>query len=158
MQLLVTTLQGNTITIQVESSDTIRLVKGQIRLQTATETENQRLLYAGDELNDGRTLDSYSIRNLAKLHMVERVRGEMQIFVNTSGGRTISITVERNETIGSVKTKIYLKEGLPAHQQTLVYGGKPLQDEITLQEYNISKDATLHLALRVKGGLGDTFM
>ncbi|KAK7274507.1 hypothetical protein RIF29_15599 [Crotalaria pallida] len=140
---------GKMISLQVEMSDTVSVVKSKIRDKDGTPPDEQLLIFEWRELEDRRTLGYYNIQKGSTLQMA--LRAGMHIFVKTIIGETIILKVESSDIVEDVKEMIKAREGIAVDQQRLIFNSKQLEDLQTLAHYDVRNESTLHLILRMRG-------
>ena len=137
-------LTGKTTYLDVEPSDTILIAKLLFEDREGIPPEKHRLIFAGKELEDDRTLADYSIHKGDTLHSVLRLR-DMEIFVKMVTGKIMNLNVGKTDTIEAVKVQIQDREGIPLDQQILNFAGNKLEDKRTLADYIIQHKSILYL-------------
>ena len=155
MQIFVKTLEGKTTELDVESSDTIKMIKSKYQLKEGIPSEQQLLilgLNSGPGLEDGTALACYKIDPRYSTFITLLRRGSLVIFVKTLTGKTVLIPdFESHHTIKMIKLRIQGSQGIPPDVQRIIFCGQQLKDGKTLAGYNIQVQPTLQLVLRLKG-------
>ena len=165
MQVFVKDFSGKTTTLDVEPSNSVEELKKKYEDLTGISSQEQRLIFAGKQLNDENAIEEYGIASNNTLHLTSFLlgggetgtsggsgSGTKHVYVRTLRGKSIAIDVNDGDTIKSVKDKITDIEGIPADQMRLVFNGKQMEDGNTIQDYGIQDDSSIHLVLRLRGG------
>ena len=145
---------GSTVALEVHPACSIESIKQYFK--ELLPFRQQSLVFAGRQLENGNTLCNYNIQNKStiQLAVVFLKSGSIEIFVKTLTGKTIKLKgFIPADSIEEIKLMIQVKEGIPPTQQHLIFAGKRLEDDRTLGDYDIKNQSTLHLILRLRGGM-----
>jgi len=153
-EVYVQTLTGKTFTLKASNTMTVLRLKEKMEIFGGFPTDAQRLIFAGHNMDDRKLLKDYGIGPYSKIHLVLRnvnPNEDFQIFVKTTTGKTIPIRVMSATTVSELKQKIKDKEGIPVDQQRVIHRGTEMNDNNTLDKYNITVDAMVHLVIKLRG-------
>jgi ubiquitin C len=157
MQLFIKTLIGPCFAIPCEETDTILELKQKMEknYEEGMPPDQMRILWGGKQLEDERTIKDYGLMHNTTLHICLRLRGGMQLFIKTLIGPCFAVPCEETDTILELKQKMEknYEEGMPPDQMRILWGGKQLEDERTIKDYGLMHNTTLHICLRLRGGM-----
>jgi ubiquitin len=172
-QIFINSCDNKLISIEVQSSDTIEGIKsviaGKSDMHMYMHVDTFYLSHSGKLLANEKTVEDYGIsnNNILNLHMsiigggIETeggngnangngANGSRQIFIKTLQGKTLTLEVKPEDSIGAIKQRIFEKEGIPVDQQRLVFNGKQLEDAQSVNDYNMADGCSVHLVLRLR--------
>jgi ubiquitin C len=144
--MLVRTLLGKALYLDVQANDSIANVKTAILASEGIPPYQQRLLFGGVELEDEGTLENYGIPTRSTLLLL-RQHQKLRVYLKSLTGRTVTIEVRGSTTIQMLKELSREKKGIPPDQQRVICASKELVDDRTMDDYDIQTESTLHLVL-----------
>ncbi|XP_078740964.1 polyubiquitin-C-like isoform X1 [Lampetra fluviatilis] len=140
LDVFINILTAMTLTLEHKAWNTIEKLQAKIQDKEGIPPEQQRLIYARRELEDGRSVSDYNIQ-------AGSTRAKMQIFVRIASGKTITLDVQLTDTTEKLKATIQDKEGILTNQQSLTFANRQLENGRILTDYYIQGGSTLYLTV-----------
>ena len=164
MQIFVKTLTGKCLALDVSSTTTIREVKEMLNRKEQIPVDEQKLFFAGQDLENPKTLQDCGIQSQQTVHLLLAPKPpppppasspspqttEIVVNVKQLVGEAFQLQLTPSMTIKKVKEKICTDHGMRVEEQRLIYAGKAVEDNQTVAECEIQHETTLHLILTVR--------
>ncbi|XP_018604504.1 ubiquitin-like protein ISG15 [Scleropages formosus] len=156
MELIITFMNGNSLALNVDPNITVSQLKGLIETRAGVSHAKQQLCCQNGQKvelsNEHSTLLEYGLRSGSTVSVLIVEPHPFQVFLKNEKGQTHTYEVAPGETVEMFKKKVYNKERVPMDQQRLIYEGKQMEDNRTLEFYGVKREGTIYLTLRLRGG------
>ena len=151
--IFVRDLTGKTFELPYRKAMTIMELKKLLSIKNNLKVAEMRLIFAGKDMKNDRTVEQYGITPESTLHVLMKLitSNPITLFIRTLERRTLQMHFDENMSIGNMKAKISQKTDVQACQMRLVFAGVDLVDDRTIRDYKITKDSTLHMFMRLTG-------
>ncbi|KAA6377357.1 MAG: putative Polyubiquitin, partial [Streblomastix strix] len=148
LRLQIHTQQNKIIEIELEKTDTISAIKQKIEEKENFPSDHQRLIYQGKQLEDSKTIQECALPEKAILKLTIRLPNGILISIKKPSGKIIQLDIEKSSKIEQLKQKIEDLEDVPTEKQWLIYNSHELEDQHTIEEYNIPEESVIHLSVK----------
>lgn len=153
MKISVKMVNGKTVTLEVDESNIVEVIKYKIEDMEGILPDRQRLIFGCSLLEDCNYLNYYNIQEGSTVDLFYPMKAGFLVFIKHLTGKISALEVGSHYTIRKVKEEIEGKEGIPFYELTLFLAGKQLEDDQTLWYYRITEDSILHLLNSSSGGM-----
>ena len=141
-------------TVKIDINAPVSELKSILSKQLGSELGEQRLIFAGKEIQNEQVLRQCNIQDGSTVHLIMVHFRDRVIYIKMLNGKSFPLECKADDTIGTIKAMIHDEEYIPADQQRLVFAGQGLDDDQrTLTDYDIKHGDMIHLAFKRGGSL-----